>query len=252
MAAGYIYIVQLGEHVSTNTPIFKIGRTKNIPKRLEDYGKDALLLLSVYSLDYVRHEGEVKQLFKQSFIHRTELGFEYFEGDINAMILKVIHIVQQDLIQLSIDRPRKDNLLKYDKLLDCFKDYCSLFDCDFATCQDIFIYASNALRQHDINVTMKDIMKILHDLKIIKIGSSCYIMPTGMNRIKCWILNTFEFNSNYRISTEDAYQRFKHHFQRDITKLKFSLIMSHLGYSNTPFNGTRYYVGFRLKQSNPT
>jgi hypothetical protein len=80
----YIYIIQLREFIGKD--IYKIGRTKQENnKRMGQYTKGSILHLQTTCNDCIKSEKNLIKLFKEKYIHRNDLGNEYFEGNINHM-----------------------------------------------------------------------------------------------------------------------------------------------------------------------
>ena len=78
----YIYLLQEREFIKTKEPIYKIGKTKqeNL-KRLNSYPKGSDLILQYKCVGCDNIEKELIQIFKDKYIHRKDIGYEYFEGD---------------------------------------------------------------------------------------------------------------------------------------------------------------------------
>ena len=94
----YIYILQEREHINTNIPICKIGKTKqeNV-KRIQQYPKGSRLILQVECFDCDILERKIIELFKNKYIQKTDVGSEYFEGNIHEMKTDIFNECQQDL-----------------------------------------------------------------------------------------------------------------------------------------------------------
>ena len=80
----YIYIIQEREFVGTN--VYKIGKTKQEnTKRINSYSKGSELELQIKCTNCDLKELQLITLFKEKYIHRRDLGNEYFEGNVNNM-----------------------------------------------------------------------------------------------------------------------------------------------------------------------
>ena len=99
---GIIYLIKLREFIKTDENIFKIGRSsREGMERIKEYPKDSIL----YSLTHVGcNEIAIENIliknFKNNFIHRTDIGNEYFEGNYIEMVYdinKIIFIYQRNL-----------------------------------------------------------------------------------------------------------------------------------------------------------
>jgi hypothetical protein len=87
MSTNYIYLLCEREFIKTNEPIYKIGRSlqENL-KRIQSYPNGSKLLLQSICEDCTDSEKELIKLFKLNFIHRNDIGNEYFEGNCYKMI----------------------------------------------------------------------------------------------------------------------------------------------------------------------
>jgi hypothetical protein len=89
--SNYIYLLQEREFKTTGQNIYKLGKTKqeNL-RRFKQYPKGSKLLLQQVCDNCDMLEIELIRDFKKKYIHRRDIGNEYFEGDYNDMI-KYIH-----------------------------------------------------------------------------------------------------------------------------------------------------------------
>jgi len=78
----YIYLIKPREFVRINEDIYKIGksRQKNL-KRITNYPNGTILLYQSRCINCDTMEKKLINIFKRNFIHRSDIGFEYFEGD---------------------------------------------------------------------------------------------------------------------------------------------------------------------------
>jgi len=85
----YIYLVKEREFIKTNENIYKIGRSKQEnTKRFLQYPKGSELIIQARCIDCIKTEKILIELFKKEFIHRRDIGNEYFEGnDIKMQIM---------------------------------------------------------------------------------------------------------------------------------------------------------------------
>jgi hypothetical protein len=102
----YIYLLQEREFVESHKNVFKIGKsTQENLQRFKQYPKGSLLLLQSKCSDCHTCETELLQLFKKSFIKRSDIGNEYFEGDSYDMINKINKVI---LDNRNIDSKNKE------------------------------------------------------------------------------------------------------------------------------------------------
>jgi hypothetical protein len=102
----YIYLLQEREFINTNQSIYKIGKTKceNL-SRFCQYPKGSLLILQTLCYeDCDNVEKKIISLFISKYIQRTDIGREYFEGNVEEM--------ENDIFLLS---KNKENTTKYKK-----------------------------------------------------------------------------------------------------------------------------------------
>jgi hypothetical protein len=86
-SAGCIYILREREFIKTKENIYKIGRTsKTIHERFKQYPKNSELINSFNVNDVLIYERLAISEFSKLFIHRNDIGNEYFEGDIILMM----------------------------------------------------------------------------------------------------------------------------------------------------------------------
>ena len=91
---GYIYLLQEREFVHSNTPIYKIGKSKQANvSRFRQYPKGSILLFQKVSNDCDSHEKTLKNIFAEKYIQHPEIGCEYFEGNSNDMANDIFSIV---------------------------------------------------------------------------------------------------------------------------------------------------------------
>ena len=82
----YIYLLQEREFIKTNESVYKVGKTKqeNLT-RFYQYPKGSLLLQQSVCSNCDLMEGNIIKIFKTKYIHRKDIGNEYFEGNWNDM-----------------------------------------------------------------------------------------------------------------------------------------------------------------------
>ena len=96
--SGYIYIYHIREFLTQNLPIYKIGRTKDKNKKKNGYPKGSKLLLCLEVNDMKFVETLLIQNLKKKCIHRTDLGSEYFEGNIKTIKNESIDLCMHEVI----------------------------------------------------------------------------------------------------------------------------------------------------------
>lgn len=102
---GYIYVIWLREFLQQNEPVYKVGRTINLHKRTRQYPKGSRQLFSVWTEDTCKAESNVCSELALYFIHRTDIGREYFEGSFERLVdiiwdtVKTLETDQNDALE---------------------------------------------------------------------------------------------------------------------------------------------------------
>jgi hypothetical protein len=89
---GYIYLLREREFLKTNEEIYKIGKTINIKNRMPSYPKDSRLYLCFYcpsDIDAVEKH-LISVLERICMRKRTDIGSEYFEGDVRELMASLL------------------------------------------------------------------------------------------------------------------------------------------------------------------
>jgi hypothetical protein len=87
---GFIYIIHEREFVNSGNNIYKIGKTKSIKNRMSGYSKNSDILDITSVENCLEAERYLIYKFKDHYINRTDIGNEYFQGDVSSMV-KLIH-----------------------------------------------------------------------------------------------------------------------------------------------------------------
>lgn len=82
----FVYVLIEREFITSQQNVYKIGKTKDIIQRFKNYPKGSKLLCLSMCNDHHKSETNLKNVFKQNFIHRQDIGQEYFEGDLYDVI----------------------------------------------------------------------------------------------------------------------------------------------------------------------
>ena len=91
----YIYIIHCAQHINEN--IYKIGRTKNISKRLKQYPNGSELLFTTTCNNSKLIENEIIHYLKNdsNYIHHKESGNEYFKCELENLKLDIQNIINK-------------------------------------------------------------------------------------------------------------------------------------------------------------
>lgn len=83
---GYIYLLREREFINCNRELYKIGRTgHHVNQRLGKYPKSSELFIVIQVDNQLLAESTLLRKFRKEFDNRTEIGAEYFEGDLTKM-----------------------------------------------------------------------------------------------------------------------------------------------------------------------
>jgi hypothetical protein len=77
-----VYLLIEREFLKTGENIFKIGKSRHITERLKSYPNGSLPLMVLPCENCDISEKVIQNVFEKKFIHRKDIGREYFEGDI--------------------------------------------------------------------------------------------------------------------------------------------------------------------------
>lgn len=90
-APGFLYVVKLREHVVSGERVFKVGRTCDIVARINAYPNGSSLLLCKQVEDTLTCEAAALRALRSTpgLVHRRDLGAEYFEGALDAVLAAV-------------------------------------------------------------------------------------------------------------------------------------------------------------------
>jgi hypothetical protein len=96
MYDGVIYLLQEREFKKTQEPIYKVGRTQCLTRRMSQYPKGSEIFLSISSKNVYEKEKEILKHFEKYFFQRKEIGREYFEGNVLNMHDDIINMFQTE------------------------------------------------------------------------------------------------------------------------------------------------------------
>lgn len=92
----YLYIIQEREFWNQKRHIYKIGRTsESIDQRMKGYPKNSRLIYCREVFDSRTTENRIIEILKNVTTQRTDIGKEYFEGNINVILIKVGEICNE-------------------------------------------------------------------------------------------------------------------------------------------------------------
>lgn len=85
-----VYIMHTRECLNANLPIYKIGRSHNLGKRIKQYPTGSNIICVMPCKTSIICEQLLIEIFKTKFIHKKNYGNEYFEGDYEVMVQTII------------------------------------------------------------------------------------------------------------------------------------------------------------------
>jgi hypothetical protein len=142
----YNYMIKLREFIKTGEEIQKIGfstipdkHNPLITERLKQYPVGSLPIMCALVNNSKNLENLIIKVFKKKFIHRSDIGREYFEGNIDLMVIEFSLLVKNWGNSIITMTPIKNEPnIEIDHLLEnniCEK-YETQFQCD--TCKTYF------------------------------------------------------------------------------------------------------------------
>jgi len=144
----YIYLLKEREFIKTGENIYKIGRTKqNNLNRIQNYPNGTILLYQRKCINSTILEKKIIANLKIKFKNRLDIGYEYFEGDENAMQDIINDIIKQENTnmgknEVEVYEEISEIELGYDKRVRCSK--CGKF-----------LSSNSYLKKHIINCVGK-------------------------------------------------------------------------------------------------
>lgn len=121
----YIYMLQEREFINTKQNIYKLGKTKqeNL-QRFKQYPKGSKLILQQVCDNCDVLETQLIRDFKNKYIHRKDIGNEYFEGDYNEMIKDIHKMITYNVISYeNTDDEYKPQIVIDDEVKQLFPNY---------------------------------------------------------------------------------------------------------------------------------
>lgn len=110
-----IYLIQTREFVRLKENTYKIGRSHNLKNRVKNYPKNSSVILTIQCNNSVQCEKNLINIFKQKFIQKKEYGLEYFEGNMEEMIVIIENTIKENIIK---ENTIKENAIKENAIVD--------------------------------------------------------------------------------------------------------------------------------------
>lgn len=81
-----LYLIHTREFITTEMPIYKIGRCNNLNKAILQYPNGSQLLFLSICKNAYNCEHRIIEIFKEKYIQETYYGIKYYSGDVYDMI----------------------------------------------------------------------------------------------------------------------------------------------------------------------
>jgi hypothetical protein len=92
----YIYLLQEREFVNSEKSIYKLGKSKqDNTARVRQYPKGSILLFQKICNNCDSNETELIKLFNEKYVKHSEIGNEYFEGNVNEMMRDIFQLTDK-------------------------------------------------------------------------------------------------------------------------------------------------------------
>lgn len=89
-----IYLIHTREFITTNKPIYNIGRGGNVQNRVKQYPRGSQVLFLSICRNSKLCKKDLIKIFKQKFIQEKYYGREYFSGNSDVMIYVMIEFIK--------------------------------------------------------------------------------------------------------------------------------------------------------------
>ncbi len=200
-----IYLLHEREFISKNINIYKIGRTSQpLLTRFNQYPKGSKLLYQRDCNNSKKIELDIINFFKNKYIHATDIGNEYFQGNYNEMIDDINIIIKKvteykctntDKIEQLFDLYFKD-ILDDDKNIFTFilenekPTENNIIELIYIKYKNDIFFINNNWQQNINNIIIdidyeKFIKLINHPLSTIIIKISQILSEASINAVSC-------------------------------------------------------------------
>jgi hypothetical protein len=213
-----VYIMHTRECLNAKLPIYKLGRSHQLDKRVKQYPTGSQIICMLPCKLSIICEQLLIEIFKTKFIHQKTYGNEYFEGDYELMVQTIIDTLFN----------HKNNILENFKKLKEEKKVKQIEKKKEK--RKLKLEESNIKQETEQQISIATPTTILQDVKINKTSS----VKNYLSCPKCKI--TFKYKSLLKthfskayhciLSKEDIDKFFKidmykcTHCKKDFTNLK--------------------------------
>lgn len=278
---GYIYVIWVREFKTAGEPVYKIGRTSDVSRRVSQYPKGSQLLFCVTTPNMCKTETELLTMLGDHFVKRQDIGNEYFEGDITRLLTLVWEKMQNDgelatssvltrnastaggggpskrdpmqSISEYVQRHRAELSNKTEKGMELFERYLKTdeavqlsFEKFTNTLKELYGVRVEPLRFPDgvhLGIVFPD---IAGGCAPRRVTSSIEEITKG---IPSWFNENFEPVSRTRtLPLRTVFKMFEDRWGKDvISKRQFGIALSSMGVQTVISNGKRVYRGWGKK-----
>lgn len=146
-----VYIMHTREFFNANLPIYKLGRSHNLSKRVKQYPIGSNIMCIIYCSNSILCEKKLILLFTKLFIRKKTYGNEYFEGDIDDMIFTIFKYLYKDKFKKKFNNTQPIfsepvQIVEENTQVTEHKDRT----CPYSHCRHVFQYPSG-LKKHFSN-----------------------------------------------------------------------------------------------------
>jgi hypothetical protein len=113
---GGLYLLREREFIKSNETIYKIGRSDDVLKRVNQYPNGSIVYLIIGCDNNSIHETKLIELFNNNFSNENYIGTEYFNGDVDTMKNIMLEYIKSKINnfylidnEFTIERVNKDN-----------------------------------------------------------------------------------------------------------------------------------------------
>ncbi len=154
---GYVYIIYPCQFKLTSAPIYKVGRSSNVHKRLRQYGGNSEIICSQKVPDMYEGEKVLLQSFRIHFKSENAIGNEYFSGDILKMrelfdlttVAMTIEYSECGVVRDGIELPKSQHTTEKQFLLTATRDlWAKFFDEHFPIDTEVYIKSTSLIMKH--------------------------------------------------------------------------------------------------------
>lgn len=270
--AGVIYLIHLRKFIKEKSHIYKIGRARNIKERIGGYPKDSRVLFCMFTENHIQMETDLISVFNLKFKKQTDIGAEYFEGNLVEMIQIISDYLQEqnDYTEITDLVIKEDEIEKTKKIIKpmiekkdinvALQEYITHFIEHFSKLQISTVEFYNnfhewiKLNKYNTSKSFKQLITILKSIIKVEIKTSydeegkmmqiIYFPSTIIEEddFAIWLDTNFVMGTSLnRMKIDDVYQFYLTSTNNQITKKQFGTTMNKFNYKSYVSHSIRYY-----------